>query len=135
MKEFEARIREQLKFMPYAPIEYVSCESGQRLHKVLERTTKVREQQDIRITTGELNRIFDEASEGIPPPVVKARPLKMYYATQVSGRPPTFVIFCNDPERVHFSYERYLINQLRQRYPFDGLPVRILWRGKKGRDK
>jgi GTPase len=127
-RNFERLIRDEFKFLAYAPIIFVSCESGQRLHKVLETAAHIRQQQDFRIPTPDLNRLIDGAYRGIPPPHKGSKKLKLFYATQVSSRPPTFVLFCNAPDRVHFSYERYLINQIRQVYPYTGLPIRLLWR-------
>lgn len=128
--EFERNIRDMFKFLAHAPIVFVSCETGQRLHRPLDLATEMREAMDQKVGTGHFNRILDQAHEGMQPPMIKGRRLKMYYATQVSTRPPTFVIFCNDPQLVHFSYERYLINQIRTHFPFSGQPIRLLWRGK-----
>ena len=86
-----------------------------------------------RVTTAALNRFFEEVLERHPPPSMNSRPVRIYYATQVSVSPPTFVIASNDPERVHFSYRRYVINQLRERFGFDGSPVRVFYRGKEAR--
>jgi GTP-binding protein len=87
-----------------------------------------------RVSTAELNRFFEEVLATHPPPTMKGRSVRIYYVTQARSRPPTFVVSCNDPERIHFSYQRYVINQIRERFGFRGTPIRMRYRGKKKRD-
>ena len=110
---------------------FMSAKSGQRVKKVLELADKAIEQARRRIPTGQLNDVVSEAVMMNDPPSDKGRTLKIYYASQVSVQPPTFVIFVNDTEIVHFSYERYLENFFRKTFGFEGTPIRILFRSKK----
>ncbi|MGB9810049.1 MAG: ribosome biogenesis GTPase Der, partial [Caldanaerobacter sp.] len=107
-KEYTEMIREKLAFISFAPILFISAKTGQRIHKVLETVDKVWEEYNKRITTGLLNNVLNEAMLMFPPPSSKGRSVKIYYATQVGTKPPTFVIFVNEPELLHFSYVRFL---------------------------
>lgn len=134
MYEFERSIRAGLAFMPYAPLIFVSAISGQRLHQVLEMAFSVWEERYRRVSTGELNRVVREAMLDHAPVGGDTRGLKVYYTTQVRVNPPTFLFHVNDPKLIHFSYERYLENRLRQVFAFIGTPIRFSFR-KSGRDR
>ena len=123
---FNERIRTALGYMPYAPIVYVSALTGQRINTLFEHIKYVHNQANTRISTGMLNEVLAEATMRVQPPSDKGKRLKIYYMTQVSVAPPTFVFFCNDAELFHFSYQRYLENCLRQTFGFSGTPIRIV---------
>ncbi len=125
---FTDRIREALAYMPYAPILFVSAMTGQRVVKLFEQINYVHNQTNTRISTGMLNDVLNEATTRTQPPSDKGRRLKIYYMTQVSVAPPTFVIFCNSVELFHFSYRRYIENCLRETFGFRGTPIRIVIR-------
>jgi GTP-binding protein len=128
--KFVDRIRTDFKYLPFAPILFVSAKTGQRISGVMSEVNKVMGQYTKRVGTGELNRIITAATDAHPPPVVTGRRLKVYYGTQVSVKPPTFALFVSRPEGIHFSYERYLMNKIREAFGFDGTPIRLLFRGK-----
>ncbi|GAB1421638.1 ribosome biogenesis GTPase Der [Anaerolineales bacterium] len=128
MNEFTKTIRERLHFVDYAPIVYVSALKGQRIHQVLEVAYQVFEQRYIRIPTSEVNQMIRNAYEKHPPPMKGTKRLKIFYGTQVRTNPPIFLLHVNDRSLVHFSYERYLENQIRKQHPFDGTPIRISFR-------
>ncbi len=130
VKSFTDKIRESLAYMPYAPILFVSAKTGQRLHKLFEFINYVNEQASLRISTGMLNDVLSDAITKVPPPTDRGRRLKIYYMTEVGVRPPTFVIFCNEAELFHFSYQRYLENKLREVFGFNGTPIRFVIRQK-----
>lgn len=130
MNRFRREIREQFPFMSYAPIQFVSALTKQRIHQILPAVKEVAEQHAMRIPTSVLNQVIQEAILQTPPPSDKGRRLRIGYITQVAVKPPTFVIFVNDPELAHFSYLRYLENQLRLSFPFQGTPIRIRLRRK-----
>ncbi|MEW9081312.1 ribosome biogenesis GTPase Der [Caldanaerobacter subterraneus] len=132
-KEYTEMIREKLAFISFAPILFISAKTGQRIHKVLETVYKVWEEYNKRITTGLLNNVLNEAMLMFPPPSSKGRPVKIYYATQVGTKPPTFVIFVNEPELLHFSYVRFLENTIRQNFGFEGVPI-VISTKKRGED-
>jgi GTPase len=119
------KIRQELVFMKYAPLIFISATTGKRVAKVLELVDFVAEQHATRITTPDLNNLIREATMQNPPPTDKTRRLKILYITQAGVRPPKFVIFVNDPELMHFSYLRYLENQIRSAYGFEGTPIRF----------
>ena len=135
MKEFENEVRRVLSFMPYAEIMYVSAVTGQRLPKLFDVIDMVIENQTLRIATGVLNEIMTEAVAMQQPPSDKGKRLKLYYITQVSVKPPTFVIFVNDKELMHFSYTRYIENQIRDAFGFKGTPLRFIIRERKEKDQ
>ncbi|MCH4890229.1 ribosome biogenesis GTPase Der [Acidaminobacter sp. JC074] len=122
-KEFEKLVREELAFMTYAPIMFVSALTKQRLDKLLEMVMHVSNQRALRVSTGLLNDIINEAIMLNQPPSDKGKRLKIYYMTQSSVKPPTFVTFVNDRELAHFSYMRYLENQIRKNFVFEGTPI------------
>ncbi|MDD4237931.1 MAG: ribosome biogenesis GTPase Der [Desulfotomaculaceae bacterium] len=125
MKRHTEKIRQELAFMPYAPLLFTSALTGQRVLKVLELVDFVAEKHATRITTAQLNVLLREATQQNPPPTDKTRRLKILYATQSGVKPPRFVLFVNDPELMHFSYQRYLENQIRAAYGFEGTPIRF----------
>ncbi|MGZ3604150.1 MAG: ribosome biogenesis GTPase Der [Thermodesulfobacteriota bacterium] len=129
---YEREVRENLKYLSYAPILFISALTGQRVGKVLDMVEDVSAQARKRIPTGQLNRYFGKWVEEFPPPLRRNRIVKMNYITQVSVSPPTFVIYTNIQGSVHFSYERYLTNKMREAFGFEGVSVRLLFR-KKGR--
>jgi GTP-binding protein len=128
MKEYTLQVREGLAYMPYAPILFVSAATGQRVDKLFEMINDVYEQNNKRIPTGQLNSILAEATARVQPPTDKGRRLKIYYMTQAGVCPPTFVFFCNDARLFHFSYQRYLENQIREVFSLTGTPVKIIVR-------
>lgn len=131
--EFERVIRSELAFVPYAPLLFISALTGQRVHRVLETAMSVWEERFRRIPTSELNRVVRQAITDHPPTGRDTRKLKIYYASQVRVNPPTILFHVNDPRLVHFSYERYLENQLRKVYPLTGTPLRFSFRKSGGR--
>ncbi|AEG61148.1 ribosome biogenesis GTPase Der [Desulforamulus ruminis] len=134
MNKFERKFREELPFLSYSPILYISALTGQRLPKVLEMVDFVVEQASKRVPTADLNNLIREATQATPPPADKHRRLKIFYATQGGVKPPTFILFVNDPELMHFSYQRYLENQVRSTYGFEGTPVRFFLRRREAKD-
>ncbi len=130
VNRFNERIRTALAYMPYAPIVYVSAMTGQRINTLYEHIKYVHNQATTRIATGMLNDVLADATMRAQPPSDKGKRLKIYYMTQISVAPPTFVIFCNDAELFHFSYQRYLENCLRQTFGFSGTPIRLIIREK-----
>ena len=134
MVEFERKIYGDLKYLSYAPILFISALTGQRVPKILSMVDHVAEQTKKRISTGPLNRSFMQWVERFTPPLYKNRIVKLNYITQVSTAPPTFVIYTNIPDGIHFSYERYLTNQMRETFSFEGVPIRLQFR-KKGKER
>ena len=134
MKEYENKIRQVLSYMPYAEIMYVSAKTGQRLNKLYEMIDMVIENQTLRIATGVLNEIMTEAVEMQQPPSDKGKRLKLYYITQVSVKPPSFVIFVNDKQLMHFSYTRYLENKIREAFGFRGTSLKFFIRERKDKE-
>ena len=132
--EFTDKIRQKFSFMPYAEILFISALTGQRLPKLYDMIDKVRSNQTLRVATGVLNEIMTEATAMKQPPSDKGVRLKLYYITQVSVEPPTFVIFVNYKELFHFSYQRYIENRLRDAFGFSGTPVRFIIRERKEKD-
>ena len=130
MDEMTKQIRNGLSFMPYAPVLFISAMTGQRVDRLYELINYVNEQSALRITTGMLNNVLEDAMARVQPPTDKGRRLKIYYMTQTGVKPPHFVIFCNDARLFHFSYQRYLENQIRGVFGLDGTPVRITIRQK-----
>lgn len=128
VNEFTRKIRESLSYMPYAPIIFVSAKTGQRIGDLFERILYVQNQSNMRISTGMLNDVLGEATMRTQPPTDKGKRLKIYYMTQISVAPPTFVIFCNNAELFHFSYQRYIENCLRETFGFTGTPIKLIIR-------
>ena len=128
MLEYTRRIRADLRFLDYVPVVFISALTGQRVSKALDTALRVQEQRHLRIPTAELNRIVRQAVFRHAPPSKAGKRLRFYYATQPAVDPPTFVFFVNDIRLVHFSYERYIVNRLRERYGFEGTPLRLSFR-------
>ena len=135
MDQYTKRVREDLAYMPYAPVLFLSALTGQRVNKLFETINSVREQNCRRIPTGQLNSLLAEAVARVQPPTDKGRRLKIYYMTQSGICPPTFVCFCNDARLFHFSYQRYLENQIREVYGLDGTPIRMIIRERGDKEK
>lgn len=123
-------LQDQLGFMKWAPILTISGLTGQRTHKILDLVDQAYVQYEKRVPTGELNRVFEQILHKHQPPIVKHRRLKLYYASQVAVRPPRFVVWCNDPEGVHFSYRRFLLNRFRAQWGFEGTPIKLFVRAR-----
>ena len=130
VNQYNEKIHTALSYMPYAPITYVSALTGQRLNTLFEHIVYVNNQAKTRISTGMLNDVLADATMKVQPPSDKGKRLKIYYMTQISVAPPTFVIFCNDVELFHFSYQRYIENCLRQVFGFKGTPIKLIIRMK-----
>lgn len=135
MNKFTTEIRETLSYMPYAELVFISAETGQRLPKLFDLIDMVIESQTLRVQTGVLNEILTEAMAMKQPPSDKGKRLRIYYMTQVSVKPPTFVMFINDKELMHFSYTRYIENQVRNTFGFRGTPIRFIARERKEKDQ
>ena len=135
MNEFVREIRENLKFMAYAPVVFISALTGQRVNKVLEAVRGAYAEATRRVTTGLLNDILADAQAALQPPATSGRRLKIYYATQQAVQPPTFVMFVNDQNLMHFSYERYLEGQFRKAFGFEGTPLKFILRERKKKDE
>jgi GTP-binding protein len=131
MEEYSKRIRQDLNFMPYVPLLFISAKTSQRVDKVMPLALQVQEERLVRLTTSKLNQVIHNAQDAHPAPSRGSKQLKMYYGTQVRSDPPTFLIYVNDPKLAHFSYRRYLENRLREEYSFLGTPIRIVMKGKK----
>ncbi|MED4601440.1 ribosome biogenesis GTPase Der [Paenibacillus validus] len=134
MHQFTQKIRDHFLFMTYAPVVYLSAKTKQKLHKLLPVVDQVAEQHALRIPTHVLNDVISDAVAINSPPTDKGRRLRINYATQVSVKPPTIILFVNDPELMHFSYERYLENKIRAAFGFEGTPLRIFSRRKSEED-
>ena len=134
-KEYYDRLRMQAKFLSFAPMTTISALTGQRVFKIFDIVEDVFKQYTLRMGTGQLNRIFEQAILQNEPSLYRGRRLKFYYATQISTRPPTFVCFVNYPDAVHFSYKRYLMNQIRDKAGLDKTPIRIIFRKRTGKPK
>lgn len=135
MEEFARRVRLELKFLDYVPVLFISAKTGQHVSQVLPTAVQVHAARQLRIPTGELNRLLQEAVARHAPPSKAGKRLRFYYATQAGVAPPTFVFFVNDPKLVHFSYERYLENTLREAYGFLGTPLRFIFRARERQDR
>ena len=130
MRDKELAVKDGLAYMPYAPVLFLSALTGSRVDKLFPMIQEVHKQNNTRITTGALNSVLADATTRVQPPTDKGRRLKIYYMTQASTKPPHFVIFCNDARLFHFSYQRYLENQIREVFGLQGTPVRITIRQK-----
>ena len=134
MSQFRKRLANDLAFMQYAPSLFTSAHTGQRLNRVIEMVNQVYAQCTFRISTGVLNECIADAVAFSEPPTNKGRRLKIYYGTQVAAKPPTFVLFVNDPDLMHYSYLRYLENQFRKSFGLEGTPIRFILRQRKSND-
>lgn len=128
MQEMRAKLEKDFSFMSYAPILFISAKTGQRLDKMFQLICQVASSNAMRVTTGMLNDVLAQATARVQPPTDKGKRLKVYYMTQASTKPPTFVCFCNDHELFHYSYQRYLENRIRETFGLEGTPVRMVIR-------
>ena len=122
----EQNIRQALNFLPYVPLVFISAVSGQRVNQILPLVARVQEERLVRLTTSQLNRILQDAQDLHQPSSGSGRMFRIYYGTQVRSEPPTFLLYCNDPKLGHFTYLRFLENQIRKEYPFVGTPIRLV---------
>ena len=132
--EFAKKIRADVPFLHYAPIEFISGLTKQRIHRIFPHIEIILEHYNFRVPTGPLNRLLEEILIRNPPPSHKGRSPRIFYWTQVSVAPPTFTGFTNDPKNIHFSYHRYLINRLYESFDFTGSPIRLFWKKRSGRE-
>ena len=128
MDVMRKKLMEDFSFMSYAPIIFISAKTGQRLDKLFELIKFVDNQNSFRTTTGVLNDILARAVQRVQPPSDKGKRLKIYYMTQIGTRPPTFVAFCNNRQLFHFSYQRYIENQIREVFGLEGTPIKLIIR-------
>ena len=128
MQEFRKKLDADFAFMSYAPQVFISAKTGQRLDKLFEAIVAANENASLRIRTGMLNELLAQATTRVQPPSDKGKRLKIFYMTQASVKPPTFVFFCNDAELFHFSYRRYLENRIREAFGMEGTPIRMIIR-------
>jgi GTP-binding protein len=131
MEEYTRKIRADLNFMDYVPLLFISAKTGQRVDQVLPMALRVQEERLARLTTSKINEVIHKAQDAHPHPSHAGRQLKMFYGTQVRSDPPTFMIYVNDPKLMHFTYLRYLENQIREEYGFLGTPIRIVMKGRR----
>jgi GTP-binding protein len=132
-RDYEASVRKKIATYSYLPMIFISAETGRRGVNVLKLCKKIEERQNIRIPTPELNRFLQETVNRQHPAAVRGKYIKFYYVTQTEVKPPTFVLFCNYPKLLQKQYMRYIENRLRERYDFEGVPVRIKVRAKEGK--
>ncbi|WP_342512225.1 ribosome biogenesis GTPase Der [Sporosarcina sp. FSL K6-1522] len=130
MNKLTAEIRDNFQFLDYAPIAFVSAKTKQRVHSLFDKITMISENHALRIQSSVLNEVVEDAVARNPAPSDKGKRLRIYYATQVAIQPPTFVVFVNEPELMHFSYERFLQNRLREAFGFEGTPIRLITRAR-----
>jgi GTP-binding protein len=133
MAEYTAHVRHELKFLDYVPVLFISALTGQRVHRVLPKALHVAGEREHRLTTHQLNQMVQEAMFRHNPPSIGGRRLRIYFCTQARNPPPTFLVFVNDPKLVHFGFERYLENRIRELYPFEGTPIRLSFRTSRDR--
>ncbi len=131
MEDYTRKIRADLNFMDYVPLLFISAKTGQRVDQVLPMALRVQEERLARLTTSKINEVIHKAQDAHPHPSHAGRQLKMFYGTQVRSDPPTFMIYVNDPKLMHFTYLRYLENQIRAEYGFLGTPIRIVTKGRR----
>lgn len=134
METYTRTIRQQLNFMDYVPLLFISAKTGQRVEQVMPTALQVQEERLVRLTTSRLNVLLQKAQDEHPAPSQGGRQLKIYYATQVRSDPPTFLLFVNDPKLAHFTYMRFLENRIREEYPFTGTPIRIVPKARNEKD-
>ena len=135
MDSYRKQLMKDFSFMSFAPIIFISAKTGQRIDRLYELIKFVNEQNAMRIKTGRLNEILAAATMRVQPPTDKGKRLKIYYMTQTSTRPPTFVFFVNNAELFHYSYQRYIENQIREVYGLEGTPVRFIIRERSEKSK
>jgi len=131
MEQFTQQVRQDLNFMPYVPVLYISAKTGQRVDQVLPAALRVHEERLVRLSTSQLNQVIQKAQDKHPAPSHAGRQLKIYYGTQVRSDPPTFLLYVNDPQLAHFTYQRYLENRIRETYGFLGTPIRLVFRARR----
>nr|MBF6592464.1 hypothetical protein [Ktedonobacterales bacterium] len=129
-KQYMRAVRERLKFVPYAPVVFAAAKTRYHVSSILDHALRIYETRQVRVPTPQLNEVVREAVQRHHPPVVLGRPMRIYYATQPEVSPPTFVFFVNDPTLLHFSYQRYLENRLREIFGFEGTAVRLQFRAR-----
>ena len=127
-KEYETKLRQEVPHLEYAPVVFTSAHSGYGIDRLMPTIRRVHDEYTKRISTGQLNRFVEELMEISPPPSRKGKPGKIYYLSQVGVRPPQFQVSVNDPERIHFSYRRFLVNKIREEYGFSGVPLLVGYR-------
>lgn len=130
MENYKKDVYNKLSYLSYAPIMFISAKTGQRVNKLYEMINMVASQNALRVSTSVLNDVLSEAVTIVQPPTDKGKRLKIFYMTQATTKPPTFVVFVNDKELFHFSYERYLMNQIRKEFGLTGTPIRMIVREK-----
>jgi GTP-binding protein len=128
MNDYTEHVRQDLKFLDYVPVLFISALTGQRVHQVIPTALEVETERYTRLTTGQINKVVQDAIYRHSPPSIRGRRLKVYFCTQDKDAPPTFVFFVNDPKLVHFGYQRYLENQLREAHPFTGTPIQLVFK-------
>ena len=134
IEQYKKQVYNDLAYLSYAPIIFISAKTGQRVNKLFEMINMVANQNAMRISTAVLNQVLNEAIAIVQPPTDKGKRLRLYYMTQASTKPPTFIVFVNDKKLFHFSYERYLVNQIRKEFTLTGTPVRMIVRERKDKD-
>ena len=134
LEQYKKDVYNKLSYLSYAPILFISAKTGQRVNKLFEMINSVASQNSLRVSTSVLNQVLNEAIAIVQPPTDKGRRLRVFYMTQASTKPPTFVVFVNDKDLFHFSYERYLVNQIRKEFGLVGTPVRMIVREKSEKD-
>lgn len=134
IEQYKKQVYNDLAYLSYAPIIFISAKTGQRVNKLFEMINMVANQNAMRVSTAVLNQVLNEAIAIVQPPTDKGKRLRIYYMTQASTKPPTFVVFVNDKKLFHFSYERYLVNQIRKEFTLTGTPVRMIVRERKDKD-
>ena len=130
MGKFVEKIRMEFKYLSFAPIVFVSAKSGQRTGKIMSEVDALMAQYTKRVPTADVNNVFKEAVDAHHAPLASGRRVKFFYATQVAVKPPSFVIFTNQPDGIHFSYERYITNKIREAFGFTGTPIKLMFRGR-----
>ena len=134
LEQYKKDVYDKLSYLSYAPILFISAKTGQRVNKLFELINSVASQNSLRVSTSTLNQVLNEAIAVVQPPTDKGKRLRIFYMTQASTKPPTFVVFVNDKDLFHFSYERYLVNQIRKEFGLVGTPVRMIVREKSEKD-
>ena len=132
--DYEKHVRRELNFLPYVPIIFISAKTGQRVHQVLPAAYEIQQERIRKLPTAQLNKILVTAQDKHQSPSGIGKPLRIYYGTQVNTAPPTFLLYCNDPSLVHFTYMRFLENQIRETFPFKGTPIKIILKKRERRD-
>jgi GTP-binding protein len=132
--EFEKMLRRELNFLPYVPIIFISAETGQRVHQVLPLVSEIQQERTRKISTAQLNKVLVSAQDKHQSPTGLGKPFRIYYGTQVNTAPPTFLLYCNDPSLAHFTYTRFLENQIREVFPFKGTPIKLVLKKRERRE-